>query len=320
MLTVPAVLLAALVLTLALPLWLPVTLAADAVRLRWRMPLARLLAFALCWAWFEVSGVGASALLWLTGRARDRDVHYRLQLWWLTRLMGALRVTCGVDPQVEGAETLAPGPTILLCRHASLADSLVSAWAIAAQAGLRPRYVLKRELLSDPCLDVVGQRLPNHFLDRAATDTVAELVALQDLVADLGPQDVAVIFPEGTRANDAKRTRALAKIAERDAARADRLGALTHLLPPRPAGTLALLEAAPRVDVAVAWHTGFDGLDSFGRILRRLAHPLQRARFVIRRIDRGEVPAEEGERVRWLDDLWLELDASVRAELSGGAS
>ena len=54
----------------------------------------------------------------------------------------------------------------MLCRHASLADSLVSAWVITSVAGMNPRYVLKRELLVDPCLDIVGNRLPNHFLDR----------------------------------------------------------------------------------------------------------------------------------------------------------
>jgi len=38
--------------------------------------------------------------------------------------------------------------------------------------------VLKRELLADPCLDIVGNRLPNHFLDRHATDSGPELAAL----------------------------------------------------------------------------------------------------------------------------------------------
>ena len=33
---------------------------------------------------------------------------------------------------------------------------------------LRLRYVLKRELLWDPCLDIVGQRVPNIFVDRDA--------------------------------------------------------------------------------------------------------------------------------------------------------
>lgn len=315
--TVPAVAAAALALTVTAPLWIPLALLADAVRLRWRMPVARLLAFAWCWAWLECTGVAASAALWLGGRSQDRALHYRLQRWWLCRLMGALRVTCGVAPEVTGADELRPGPTLLLCRHASLADSLVSAWAVTVGGRLRPRYVLKRELLSDPCLDVVGQRLPNHFLDRAATDTMAELLALRDLVSDLGPEDVAVIFPEGTRANDAKRERALERIGEREPDRAARLAMLTHLLPPRPAGTLTLLDAAPDVDVAVAWHTGFDGFDSFGRILRRLAHPLPRTRFVIRRIPRDEVPEAAEDRVRWLDAVWLELDGEVRAELSG---
>jgi hypothetical protein len=80
---------------------------------------------------------------------------------------------------------------------------------------------------------------------------------------------------------------------------------------------LALLEGAPTADVALAWHTGFDGLDSFGRIIRRLAHPLPRVRFVMRRVQRAELPTDRAALVAWLDHAWLELDAAVRAELEG---
>ena len=125
----------------------------------------------------------------------------------------------------------------MLCRPASLADSLVSAWVVTSLAGLRPRYVLKRELLADPCLDIVGNRLPNYFLDRQAADSRLELDALTLLSAGMGLDDVAVIFPEGTRASPNKRERALSKLRERDPARAERLAGLQHLLPPRPAGS-----------------------------------------------------------------------------------
>ena len=64
---------------------------------------------------------------------------------------------------------------------------------------MNPRYVLKRELLADPCLDVVGQRLPNHFLDRQATDSTPELLALEELVTGIDESTVGIIFPEGTR-------------------------------------------------------------------------------------------------------------------------
>ncbi len=303
-------------LTVLAPLWVPLTAAADLVRGRRRLPTTRLLAFGWGWCWLELGGAIAAAALWLTGRARDQRAHYALQRWWAAHLMNLLRRTTGLTVDVDGVEALAAGRAVVLCRHCSLADSLVSAWVITTLAGKRPRYVLKRELLADPCLDVVGGRLPNHFLDREAADSAAELAALRDLASGLGDDDVAVIFPEGTRAAPAKRTRALERIAERDAARAERLAPLRHLLPPRPAGTAALLEGAADADVVVAWHTGFEGLDTFGGILRALGRRAPRVRFAARRVQRGEVPVGIDELTLWLDGQWLAADRAVDALLT----
>jgi 1-acyl-sn-glycerol-3-phosphate acyltransferase len=231
--------------------------------------------------------------------------------------MRVMRFTCAMDLRIDGIEQLRPAPVVVLARHASLADSLVSAYVICDQARLYPRYVLKRELRSDPVLDIVGSRIPNHFLDRSAPDAAAELDALRALSSGLADNNVAVIFPEGTRANPAKRTRALTKIAERDPARAARLSRLTQLLPPRPAGTRALLDGAPGVDVVVAWHRGFEGFDTFGGILRGLSRPV-RIHFVMRRIPRAEVP--DGERFeRWLDETWSTMDLAVQSDLDAEA-
>ena len=304
---------AAVVLLLLLPVWLPIAVVVDLVRGRFRLPIARLLAFGLCWAWLETCGITVAAVLWLTGRRRDTGAHYRLQQWWAARLMSALGATTGLRFETPGAAALTPGPVVLLCRHASLADSLLSAWVITTSAAMDPRYVLKRELLADPCLDVVGNRLPNHFLDREATDSSAELAALRDLAAGLTDSQVAVIFPEGTRASAAKRARAMARIQERQPERAARLDGLRHLLPPRPAGAAALVAGHPTADVVVAWHVGFDGLDTFGGILRHLATRPRTVEFHARRIPRSEVPdPEQGEAfTRWLDDAWLEADRDV---------
>lgn len=308
--SIPVLLVAAFLLVLLLPLWLPLAAASDLVRGRVRLPTVRLLAFAVCWAWLETVGVGIAAVLWLTGQRRNRPAHYALQRWWAARLMDSLRLTTGIRIEAADAACLSPGPVVMLCRHASLADSLLSAWIITSTARMNPRYVLKRELLSDPCLDIVGNRLPNHFLDRGTADSAAELSALHSLAAGLEADQVAVIFPEGTRANDAKRERALTKIGERAPERAARLSALQHLLPPRPAGSQALVDGCPSADVVLAWHVGFDGLDTFGGILRHLAHRPRPVQFHARRVPRSEVPAGD-EFTRWLDDAWLQSDAAV---------
>lgn len=313
--SLPALLVACLLVTVLIPVWLPIAVAADAIRMRFRFPLARLLSFAVCWSWIELAGVVQSAWLWCTARASSEAANYRLMAWWSGALMKALELTIGVDPQVEGVEAIRPGNAIVLCRHASLADSLLSGWAFSAVAGVGPRYVLKRELLFDPCLDIVGLRVPNHFLDRGAADSSGELEALRRLAATVGPGSVGVIFAEGTRANDDKRRRALDKIAERDPQRAARMAGLRRLLPPRPAGSMAMLDGAPDADVVLAWHTGFDGLDTFSGMLARLSQPLPPVRFVVRRVSRSDVPAGAAF-AAWLDDRWIEMDAEVDRALA----
>jgi 1-acyl-sn-glycerol-3-phosphate acyltransferase len=309
--SIPGVMLAAVLLLVLAPLWLPLAIVVDLAMLRWRLPAARLLLFGLCWSWLESIGVSVAAALWLCGQRRNRRLHYRLQAWWAASLMSALQVTTGVKVFVK-VDDLAPGPAVVLCRHASLADSLLSAWAITAVAKLRPRYVLKRELLWDPCLDVVGGRIPNYFLDRSAADSAPELEALRLLGQDLDERDVAVIFPEGTRSSPAKRQRALDAIARSQPERAARMAALHHVLPPRPSGTLALLEGAGETDVVFAWHCGFDGLDTFAGILRHLAHRPPPVRFVARRVSANDVPPP-ADRADWLDDQWLQLDRDTDA-------
>jgi 1-acyl-sn-glycerol-3-phosphate acyltransferase len=312
--SVPTLFVAAALLLATLPFWLVAAGLFDLVRGKLRLPSVRLLAFALCWSWLESCGVLIAFGLWLVGRKRDTDAHFRLQRWWAARLMGALRATTGIRVGHVDTEALGPGPVVMLCRHASLADSLLSAWVITSVAVMNPRYVLKRELLLDPCLDIVGNRLPNHFLDREAPDSSLELDALRALSAALTVDQVAVIFPEGTRATATKRARALARIGERDPDRALRLAGLQHLLPPRPAGSAALIEGCPQADVVIAWHVGFDGLDSFDGIRRHLERVPPPVEFHARRVPRAQVPT--GDRfTRWLDDQWLTADAAVHALL-----
>lgn len=318
--SVTGVFAAAVALTVLAPVWLPVVVVVDLLRGKRRLPLARLGAFGVCWAWLEVLGVLAAGALWLTGQRRNHAAHYRLQRWWAGSILDALRLTCGLTVEVDGLAVLHPGPVVLLARHASLADSIVTASVVTVLASMRPRFVLKRELLADPCLDIVGNRIPNHFVDREANDSGPELAALEAMVQGMGVDDVGVIFPEGTRANPHKRQRSLDRLAERDPARAERLAGLRHVLPPRPAGAAALLRGAPTADVVIAWHVGFEGLDTFGGILRALGRPTSPVRYVLRRVPRGEVPEPSGDLrtfTDWLDAQWLRMDDEVHEALGG---
>ena len=309
-LTVPGFYLMGIALVVLAPLWLPITLVVDLVAAPRRLPRTRLILFAVWWTWLEIIGLTVAGWFLVTGQRRKTGPHFALQRWWANGLVVGLRLTCRLTLETRHIDVLTPGPVIVLPRHCSLADALLSAWFVT-DTGLRPHYVLKRELLADPCLDIVGNRLPNHFLDRGAVDSGPELEAIREIARGVeGPQSCAVIFPEGTRANPAKRARGLARLVERNPGRAAKLAALRHLNPPRPAGTLAVLEGAPNADIVIMAHAGFEGLDTFAGILKVIPGTAPILLDCVR-IPRSEVPQGEDARTEWLDDQWLALDARV---------
>jgi 1-acyl-sn-glycerol-3-phosphate acyltransferase len=307
---------AAVALVVLVWLWVPLTAAADLARGRHRLPTLRLVAFGTAFAWLELAGVTGAGWLWITGRGHSIPANRRLQKWWAQKVMAALEATCGLRPTVEGIDALQPGPVVMFVRHASLADSLLTAWAVMHGAGMWPRVVMKKELLVDPCLDIVGNRLPNCFVDRGAADSAPELAAIAAMGSNMGIDECSVIFPEGTRSNPAKRERAIERISISDPLRARRMSDLQHLLPPRHSGALALLSAAPHADVVFGWHAGFEGLDTFGGIIEAIGSGRRDALIHFDRLDRSEVPTDD--RIgSWLDEHWLELDSAVGVALGG---
>ena len=88
------------------------------------------------------------------------------------------------------------------------------------------------------------------------------------------------------------------------------VGCPSGLLPPRPGGTLAILAGQPEADVVVAWHAGFDGMDSFGGIHRALRRPPPPVRFRMERIPRHQLPSAD-QLGPWLDDLWVDTDQRI---------
>lgn len=310
LITVSGVCVLAVVLLVALPAWVPLLFLADAVRGRWRFPLVRFGFFGLMWAWLEVAGVKASVALWVVGKSSSLPAHYAVQRWWTASIVRALRISVGMRVTVDGVPDVGRGPFIALCRHASLADSILSAWIFATHLGLNPRYVLKKELKLDPCLDVVGHRLPNYFVDRSSANVASELQGISQMAADLQVNDVAVIFPEGSRAAPQKRERALESLVERSPHRAARLEKLQHLIVPRPAGASALLQAVPHANVLFMWHSGFEGMDTFKGILRQLGTCRVNVHVRISEVARNTIPTGD-EFVAWLDDQWLKMDSAI---------
>ena len=90
-----------------------------------------------------------------------------------------------------------------------------------------------------------------------------------------------------------------------------------HVLPPRLAGPLALIDAAPGVDVAFLEHVGFDGTTTFREFWRGglIGASLE---VRLRRVPAHAIPREGRE--RWLFEEFAELDRWVDAHLERAGS
>lgn len=275
--------------------------------------IARLALFAAVFLGYEMAGLGSALWLWVTGRAGDEAAHARLQRWWACGLFRAAARIFALELEIEGDDAAEPGPLVVFVRHASLADTLLPEVVLADRHGLRLRYVLKRELLLEPCIDVVGQRLRCAFIRRGSGESERELAAIAALAEDLGPGDGALIYPEGTRFTPEKLARARARIAASgQAERVTRASALRHVLPPRTAGPLALLAAAPAADVLWLAHTGLEGLATLRDVLSG-GIVGRRIQVKLWRTPRSVIPRERAAAVGWLDGEWARVDAWIDA-------
>lgn len=318
--TIPAVVVGLVLVTALLALLLIGALLVDLYRaITQRKPWMALRLVAFLWIYLLAESAGLLALLavWVLcgfghSEARMLDWTWRFQQRWAGVLLGAVKLLFGLRIVDEGAQCLRPGPVIVLIRHASIVDNLLPSALVAARERIRLRYVLKRELLTEPCLDVAGQRLPNYFVRRDTGEQV-ERQRIGELARSMGSEDGLLLYPEGTRFTAERRQRALEQIAERDQARAARLEPIEYLLPPKVGGLLAVLEQAPQADVVLLIHQGFDGLRLISDIWGgALVNRTINVRFT--RIAHDEIPSGREQQVEWLDGLWLEADRWVAAK------
>ena len=325
-LSVPGILLASLLTLLTLPVTLPLAVVVDLFRKR-RWPTLRfMLMFAAFMGW-ELRAVTLALGLWIAGgfgraRGSERYVqwHYNQQRSWAVGLFGILRRLYGVAIEFDGPEPGDDGPFILLPRHVSTGDTLLPIVIYSDQQRLRPRYVMKRELRWEPALDLFGSRMPNHFVERGGDNTAAEVASIVRLLEDLRPTDFIVFYPEGTRFTPKKQARIREKLAQRDDPRAlARAEALTHTLPPRPAGTLALLRANPGVDVVFCGHVGFEAVTELRHLF--LGAMIDRTlRVKLWRIPYADIPTDPEVLEDWLHERWADIDTWVAQNLAGSGA
>jgi 1-acyl-sn-glycerol-3-phosphate acyltransferase len=205
---------------------------------------------------------------------------------------------------VEGLDLVRPGPVIVMMRHASIVDTLLPNVFVTRGGGIRLRYVLKRELLADPTLDIAGNRLINHFVDRDG-DAAAEVGAVLALTEGMTDREGVLIYPEGTRFTAERRQRVIDQFGERSSDLADRTRALQRVLPPRPGGSAVLLGTGH--DVVIAAHTGLEPLATIPDAWSGTVVGAEvRIRFT--RFAGDSIPTDRRGRVEWLFDRWAEVD------------
>ncbi len=325
-LTIPAYLIAALLAWLTIPVWLAGTLALDLVRDLSQAPrtprfiVTRLAVFAIGYLTCEAVGIVIAFFLWVLALVRRpgidtfRSWNFRLQQNWGATLLRVGQTAFKFRYEVSGQEHVAPGPIILALRHSSLADTVLALAQISKPHNIVLRYVLKRPLLLDPCLDIVGQRLLNHFVLKGEKSK-AQVEGVAQLAEGLGPQDGVLIYPEGTRFTALKREQHLARLERRK--HQDELEfarSLQHVLPPIRAGLNALLDrsqaARQPADVLFCAHRGFEGSATFGDLLSGSLLG-QTVKIHFWRIPASDVPTDRDKREGWLQHQWTRMDRTV---------
>ncbi|TFH31248.1 MAG: lysophospholipid acyltransferase family protein [Myxococcales bacterium] len=299
-----------LLLTVLSPVWILLGLVVGIVRRR-AFILLRLCAFGWFYFGFELMALVLIAATFVVRRNPKRRLEalYRLQAWWASVNLRAAQTLLHLSIVVDGAASALPGPSILLVRHASILDTLVACAYVQRPYRYPIRYILKQELLFDPCIDIVGNALPNYFVDRGGS-TAEELAGIRALVTDLGGDGV-LLFPEGTRFSRKKQQMALARLQAEGGSGLDAAQTLTHVLPPKPGGVLTLLDALPDVDCVFVAHAG---LEAFAKVRDLLSGAVVGSTVLVQfwRVAANQIPNDDDERMRWLFQQWGKVNEFVR--------
>jgi len=321
----------------ALPL---IAIAAAAVSAwlpgRWR-PL-RLLWLLLTFLVVESLAVIALFLLWIAsglGRHVSSSRMQALHVWLMTRYLSTvvrvgrrvLRLAFDIDAtaarespldlaaalQADGvvADADQRSPLIVLSRHAGPGDSFLLVHALLAQR-FRPRIVLREVLQWAPALDVVLNRLPNHFVARGAQPGETAN-AIAGLSGGMGPGDALVLFPEGRNFTPERRRASISRLEQQGRhSEAEQAREMRHVLMPRVGGAVAAIAAAPEADIIFVAHTGLEDLSSLVDVWRGI--PMDsRIRVKLWRVPASDVPHDDVEVGAWLHSWWRRIDAWILA-------
>ena len=287
---------------------------------------------ALAYFALELATLLACGALWLAsaggrmmGTRLFQRLHVRLLRWFVhgfaVRWIALLEIDVAEEPRSQATRALeADGPLLFFSRHAGPGDTILLIDRLLTRFDRAPSVVFKQSVAIDPCVDLIGHRLPHAVLDTSEPEVCEARIA--EVAAGLGVRGVLLLFPEGGNFTAERRRRAIGKLwrtgRRREAAKAD---AMTHVLPPRPSGALAALRGNPQAGVVFGAHSGL-GLAAFPREVWAQA-PLRRTfRSRMWLVPAAERPAEgEAEaEVVWIYEWWKRLDDWIEEQGSESES
>jgi 1-acyl-sn-glycerol-3-phosphate acyltransferase len=273
------------------------------------LELATLIACGTLWL---ASGAGL-----LMGTRLFQRLHYRLLRWFVhgfvRRWVALLDIHVPAEEPTEATRALETDrPLLFFSRHAGPGDTILLTDRLLTRFDRFPSVVFKQSVAIDPCVDLIGHRLPHAVLD--PSDKEQSEAQIEKVAAGLGKRGVLLLFPEGGNFTAERRRRAVRKLwragRRREGAKADRM---SHVLPPRPSGALAALRGNSGADVIFAVHSGL-GLAAFPR---EIWHEPPLGKTFNTRMwlsPSAERPLEPDAQVTWLYDWWKRLDEWIEEQ------
>lgn len=325
LLPLEAILLLGLIVVFALGVVVGAVLAPFGSR---RRPL-RIAAFALAYCLMELVVLVIACGLWIRRMAGKSIRVYSEDDWMnshqalLAKALGwvlcAAHRCVGFEVIVSDASNddalKGVDPVLVLARHGGPGDSFVLVHLLLTRYRRRVRIVLKDILQLDPVLDVLLNRLHCCFLPSptGAGDDLAQ--RLSDTARELGRDGALLLFPEGANWTPNRRRRAIRHLRDIPKPRAARAAAsMTNVLPPRPGGVFACLDARPDLSVVMVAHAGIDKMVRAAQAWDEL--PLT-APMTVRLWPAAEIPPNADDRVAWLTTEWATLDQWIGAYHAG---
>jgi 1-acyl-sn-glycerol-3-phosphate acyltransferase len=270
----------------------------------------------------ELMTLAAGGAIWLLGGIGARRLsgvvqalHWRLLGWFVSGIARSVARTLEIRiVQEAGSEAAAAAlhgvsPLLVLSRHAGPADTVLLIDRLMSHFARRPSVVFKESLVLDPAVDLLAHRLPHAVLDTNDSQECEARIART--AAALGRGGVLLMFPEGENFTPQRRRRALRSLRRRGQQTAVTAGErMTHVLPPRPSGTVAALRANPTTDVVFAAHTGL-GLAAYPRDIWRNLPVGGTLRTRMWLVPRSDIPSADDEVAAWLNDWWNRIDGWI---------